>query len=264
MAVIIAALEALEYRWAYRVVDTRSFGLPQRRRRVYLAASTQDDPRSVLYADEAGAPPQPGKDAWREAACGFYWTEGTRGLGWAHDAVPTLKSGSAVGIPSAPAIILPDGEPGSRIGTPDLRDAERLQGLPADWTEPAEAVARRGLRWRLVGNAVTANVAEWIGRRLRHPGVYSGDDDPTLGRTMHWPHAAYNVGDGRRVSRTVSEWPLAHRAESLAEFLQYPLQPLSLRAARGFYSRVSSSSLAVPDGFLEAIEAHVRAMGEGV
>src|SRR5262249_17332687 len=32
-------LSALGYEWAYRVVDTRSFGLPQRRRRVLLLAS---------------------------------------------------------------------------------------------------------------------------------------------------------------------------------------------------------------------------------
>ena len=36
--------------------------------------------------------------------CGFYWTEGLRGLGWAVDAVPTLKGGSTIGIPSPPAI----------------------------------------------------------------------------------------------------------------------------------------------------------------
>ena len=39
-------------------------------------------------------------DLW----CGFYWTEGNRGLGWAVDAVPTLKGGSTIGIPSPPAI----------------------------------------------------------------------------------------------------------------------------------------------------------------
>ena len=36
--------------------------------------------------------------------CGFYWTEGLRGLGWAVDSVPTLKGGSSIGIPSPPAI----------------------------------------------------------------------------------------------------------------------------------------------------------------
>src|SRR5216683_6038336 len=46
-------LEDLGLRWAYRVVDTRSFGLPHRRLRVILAASASDDPRDVLFADNA-------------------------------------------------------------------------------------------------------------------------------------------------------------------------------------------------------------------
>jgi len=39
MEVIVAALEDLGYRWAYRVMDSRSFGVPQRRQRVFLLAS---------------------------------------------------------------------------------------------------------------------------------------------------------------------------------------------------------------------------------
>ena len=38
---IVSALEELGYHWAYRVVDARAFGLPQRRRRVYLVASLE-------------------------------------------------------------------------------------------------------------------------------------------------------------------------------------------------------------------------------
>ena len=95
-------------------------------------------------------------------ACGFYWTEGIRGLGWAFDAIPTLKGGSTVGIPSPPAIILPDGI----IVKLNIQDAERIQGFEAGWTQPAELVARPGMRWKLVGNAVTVGAAEWIGRRI--------------------------------------------------------------------------------------------------
>ena len=68
-------------------------------------------------------------------------------MGWAVDAIPTLKGGSTIGIPSAPAIWLPDG----RIITPEIRDAERLQGFAEDWTNPAIAVTKPGYRWKLVG-----------------------------------------------------------------------------------------------------------------
>jgi DNA (cytosine-5)-methyltransferase 1 len=124
---IVAAFEELGYRWAYRVIDSRAFGLPQRRERVFLLASTQVDPAGILLHDDAGPAPEIGTPS---SAYGFYWTEGSRGLGWAVDAVPTLKGGSTIGIPSPPAIWLPDG----RIVTPDIRDAERLQGFDADWT----------------------------------------------------------------------------------------------------------------------------------
>ena len=67
--------------------------------------------------------------------------------------------------------------PNGDVVTPGIRDAERLQGFDPDWTLPAEEVRRRGFRWKLVGNAVTVDVAEWIGRRLRNPGAYSGPLD---------------------------------------------------------------------------------------
>ena len=37
---IVSRLERLGYRWASRVVDSRAFGLPQRRRRVFIVAQS--------------------------------------------------------------------------------------------------------------------------------------------------------------------------------------------------------------------------------
>ena len=148
------------------------------------------DPRTVLFADDAGEVPERELNG-HSIACGFYWTEGLRGLGWAVDAVPTLKGGSTIGIPSPPAILLPDG----RVVTPDLRDAERLQGFPTNWTKPAERVAKKGARWKLVGNAVSVPAAAWLGRRFKRPGVpFEFDTHPMHGH-RHWPTAAWNVGD---------------------------------------------------------------------
>ena len=50
MSHVVAELEALGYRWAHRVVGLTSFGLPQRRRRVFILASTHGDPRDPLLA----------------------------------------------------------------------------------------------------------------------------------------------------------------------------------------------------------------------
>lgn len=253
MEYVVSALERLGYRWAYRVIDTRAFGLPQRRERVFLVAARTEDPRRVLFAGDVEAAVDPRE--LNGAACGFYWTEGNKGLGWAADSVPTLKGGSTVGIPSPPGIILPSGE----IVKPDLRDAERLQGFRADWTKPAEGVARKGARWKLVGNAVTVNVAEWIGERLLD---LKGDTDVAgepLRRGQPWPRAAWYDGEQRFAAR-LSSWPVRRKARPLLEFLKYPTTPLSVKATAGFYSRAKASSLRFPEGFLGAVASHLKRM----
>lgn len=252
MEVIIARLEQLGYRWAYRVVDSRSFGVPQRRERVYLLASKTEDPRAVLFADDLGVPKN--LEWSKTRSFGFYWTEGIRGLGAAVEAVPTLKGGSTIGIPSPPAVVLPSRE----IVTPSIRDAERMQGFPPDWTLPTTKVTRASHRWKLVGNAVTVDAAEWIGGRLVSPGSYDDSRDVGLEQgTSPWPRAAYNVGKGRFVA-SVSAYPRHTEREPLHKFLEQPRSLLSAKATRGFFSRAKQSSLKFPPGFLEAVEAHLE------
>lgn len=256
--VIISAFEALGYRWAYRVVDSRAFGLPQRRQRVYLLACLDEDPARVLFADEAGAPEDPTPSLTRPN--GFYWTEGLRGLGWANDAVPTLKGGSTIGIASPPAILLPNGD----IVRPDIRDAERLQGFAANWTKPAEGVVKPGFRWKLVGNAVTVDVAEWIGRRIARPGDSLVEPTGRIPRGQSWPRAAMGTA-GQRVAVDISAWPVRRASPGLARFLQYPTSPLSERAVAGFYSRIRKSGLRFPTGFPKAVAdylARLRSQAE--
>lgn len=236
--------------------DSRAFGLPQRRKRVYCIASREGDPRTVLFADEAAETNEQSHGA-KTVACGFYWTEGIRGLGWAVDAIPTLKGGSTLGIPSAPAILLPDGH----VVLPDIRDAERLQGFPADWTQPTEEVAKAGTRWKLVGNAVSVPVSKWIGRRLANPGSVLDFDLRRMEGTR-WPSAAWNVGAGR-IAVDASQWPVQHGYQSLEAFMRYEPRLLSGRATRGFLNRTARSSLRFPDGFLDAVAEH-RLRMEGV
>jgi len=249
---IVRTLERLGYLWAYRVVDTRAFGLPQRRRRVLLVASLEDDPRTVLFGQDAGEP-EDGPFAGR--ACGFYWTEGVRGLGWAVDAVPTLKGGSTVGVPSPPAIWLPDG----RIVTPDLRDAERLQGFKADWTKPAEAVVRGSFRWKLVGNAVSVPVARWLGESLASPRAFALQGVRELVQPGAWPTNAWNVGDGR-FTADLSEFPVRRKRKSLEAFLRYEPKLLSQKATAGFLARMEKGNLRFPPGFIDALKRHLRAV----
>ncbi|WP_067825712.1 DNA cytosine methyltransferase [Nocardia inohanensis] len=250
---ITGALEELGYTWAYRVVDARAFGLPQRRERVLMLASRTEDPRPVLFGCDAG--PRTVGDPEQDP-CGFYWTEGQRGLGWAVNAVPTLKGGSALGIASPPAVRLPSGE----IVTPGLTDTERLQGFDRDWTAPALGVpgVRPGHRWKLVGNAVSVRMAAWIGSRLAHPAddPYP-DGEPLTGRG--WPTAAWGHG-GVRMRVPVSTWPVHAPYEDLRWFLD-DSRLLSARATAGFLRRTRMGSLRFPPGFLEDVENHLDRMG---
>lgn len=256
MRTLVEAFEARGYRWAYRVVNSMAF-LPQRRERVlFVATRTEIDPASVVCVDEVD-PPQL-QTSLSTHAHGFYWTEGIRGLGWAPDAIPTLKNGSTVGIASPPAILLPNGV----AVTPDIRDAERLQGFDEDWTLPAERVARASIRWSLVGNAVTRPVAEWLGMRLMTPGVYDVDRDCAFPADGRWPKAARFDG-AKRTRVEIGQFPVWRDRPGLADFLRYAGKPLSARATRGFLSRTDRGTLRFVPGFRERLRAHLDLVADG-
>ena len=255
MRAIIDEFEARGYRWAYRVVDTFGFGLPQRRERVFLVASREIDPASALLVEDQPLP-RP-RSAMGQLAHGFYWTEGRGGLGWAVDAVPTLKNGSTIGIPSPPAVLMPDGA----LIKPGLRDVERLQGFEADWTQPAESVVRTAARWGLVGSAVSVPVAEWIGRRLGSDDRYDTRRDlefPVLGKA---PKAARFDGK-HRFAVQIGTDPLGIRPPALTDFLsdREGQVSLSLKATLGFLSRTRRAKLRFEPGFIAAVEEHAAKM----
>ncbi len=257
---VLEALERLGYRWAYRTIDARSFGLPQRRLRLFLFATMKGDPRDVLFhGDGKMGDHQLPLD---EAAHGFYWTEGTRGLGWGEDCLPTLKGGSAIGIPAPPAILMPD----MSVITPDIIDGERLQGLPAHWTNLSErgravggGVFNKRKRWILVGNAVNVGVSAWIGKHLKDLKSFRGAPGFILTEPYGWPAAAWFDGNVRyRVE--LGPRPVMWKREPLADFLSAPGAPLSLRATAGFYKRIKISRLCFRSGFVAAIGKHLRQM----
>ncbi|MDE1947967.1 MAG: DNA cytosine methyltransferase [Burkholderiales bacterium] len=256
MRAIVGEFERRGYRWAYRVVDSYAFGLAQRRERVFLVASREYDPAAVLLADEA--PIARRRSALGTLPHGFYWTEGLSGLGWAVDAVPTLKNGSTIGIPSPPAVLMPDG----RIIKIGIEDGERLQGFEAGWTRPAEDIAPRSVRWSLVGSAVSVPVARWIGDRLLRPGSYDLSRDLPFAADGKVPRAARFDGRRRHTVRIATD-PLGIEPPPLAEFMRdiEGQQLLSIKATAGFLSRARRAKLRFEPGFITAVETHLAAMG---
>ncbi|HEX5182368.1 MAG TPA: DNA (cytosine-5-)-methyltransferase [Allosphingosinicella sp.] len=251
-------LEKMGFAWAYRTIDARSFGLPQRRRRVVLLASRDHDPRPPLLVPDIGAPVTQKRGNF---ACGFYWTEGNTGLGWAVNAVPPLKGGSALHIPSPPAIWFPKRR---LIAVPTIEDAERLQGFSAGWTDLTDYDPRsHRKRWRMVGNAVSVPMAKWLASRLTVAGEEFDPGEPfALPETGSWPSAAWGLG-GERRSAAVSEWPINEPAHNLASFLSRPALPLSRKAAAGFLSRIVRSTLRYEPAFRADLEHHVKTVDVG-
>lgn len=255
MFVITDALENRGYAWAYRTVDARSFGLPQRRRRVILVAALRDDPRSILFSDESQDPTvetiEPPK------SFGFYWTEGNTGIGWAPDCLPALKPGSALSIPSPPALWNPRRH---EITLPHIRDAERLQGFPIDWTVPKgaseEYLSSPRVRWRLVGNALPVPVAVWLGKRLQRTDATSPNTVPTL-KMSNWTNAGWG-SNGRRYSVSASEFPLKRQWPKIDSFLKHATRPLSAKATLGFLTRLKRSSLRADGRFLKDLATHYK------
>ena len=243
LAYLMHEAERLGYRWAYRILDSRAFGLPQRRRRFYFLASRVDDPREVLLSDHGPMPAAPPLS--RDVPIGFYWTEGRFGHGLTSDALPPIKSGSSIGIPSPPAVLLPSGA----VRLPTIETAERIQGFPRGWSSAAPARQR----WRLVGNAVSPPVLDWLGRRFDTPSLFSqpGSDMPTK---TPWPIAAWGDGKGKRQAVDLSEAPADARLGRLSEET-FDWAPISVRALQGFVDRATASRLSYPPGFLDALRA---------
>jgi len=248
---VLDGLEERGYLWAYRMIDTSAFGLPQRRRRWILVASRTGDPASMLLAqDVVPTPPQ------RVTANGFYWTEGNRGIGWADNAVPPLKCGSNWGIASPPAIWA---RSSGTIWVPRIVGAEKLQGFDPGWTEVESTEFGRGsrARWRMVGNAVSVPLAQWVAERI----LADPDEDieaVKLAAADPLPRAAFYDGDTRYRSGA-GFYPVARPMPPLMGYLNRQVEFLSVRATRGFRIRYQKSPLVKNHSFIAALRAHEKA-----
>lgn len=167
LGAIIGSLDELGYVGEWRVVDSRGFGVPQRRRRVFIVGHLGGaGGPAVLPDEEGGAGGSEASSSTQRAASsrseaslggsdpvGVHLTQ-TPVFG---DPSPTLGASARLGVCVDGAI---------RFYT--ARECERLQGFPDDWTlldADGKKVADTH-RYRFMGNAVTVPVIEWIGGRI--------------------------------------------------------------------------------------------------
>jgi DNA (cytosine-5)-methyltransferase 1 len=157
MGTVLGKLGELGYGWAYRVLDARYFGVPQRRRRVIIVGCLGDAARAaeILFeSDSVQRHPKPRRNSRRGdtgAVTAFRWHVGTGSLCASDEVCPPLD------LAESPAVY---GSFGIRRFTP--LECERLQGFPDNWTASADDSAR----YDMLGNAVAVPVAEWIARRM--------------------------------------------------------------------------------------------------
>ena len=220
-AFIIQQLEQLGYRsWAYRVINSAGFGVPMRRRRVFIVASLQGDARDVLLTQGM----QPCVGACRQLfdntpcySCHALESQrrtSNKDVNFAVDLAQAMAKPAEDVVPSLTTsndrilLLLRDG----RVGMLRVEDAERIQGLPEGWTKGVYPVTGEGVhghrsrqwgreidveaqnsrRWQLLGNAVTVDVARWLGERLMNPYAYKFRNAQGAFRMDEW------VNEGHR------------------------------------------------------------------
>lgn len=169
--IIVRALAELGYGVGWRVLNSKDFGVPQSRQRVFIVGSygKGSGPAEILFEPEC----RPGDSK----------ASGSNG------AKPISPFKRSVGDPRKGPIVKAlahclyacsarhTGTDWSRnyASYPDGRvrrlvpvECERLQGFPDEWTVPTDdSDDLDSHRYHAVGNAVTVPVVEWLANRIR-------------------------------------------------------------------------------------------------
>jgi DNA (cytosine-5)-methyltransferase 1 len=168
--IILSTLDSLGYGVAWRVLNSRFFGVPQSRQRLYIVGCLGDSTRSgeILFEPERSlGDTSSSKTARTPAISPFKESVGDplRGpvvqrLGYCLAATSGRHTGTdwSRTYVSYPASV--------RRLTP--REAERLQGFPDDWTVLRDDRGNDldSRRYAALGNAVTVPVATWLAHRI--------------------------------------------------------------------------------------------------
>jgi len=174
----LGGLAECGYGFAYRVLDAQYFGVPQRRRRVFVVGYLGDwrPPAAVLFERESLC-----------GTCSSKWAKGTGGpagdehynlvvyalqgnmIGRNEGAGPQGcgydNSGACFTLTKTDIHAVASNEIARRL-TP--LECERLQGLPDNYTQISYngKPAPDGLRYKAIGNSMASPVMRWLGQRI--------------------------------------------------------------------------------------------------
>ena len=178
-AALLSGLEERGYGWAYRVLDAQHFGVPQRRRRVFVVGhidNRTDLAAKVLFESEGmyGAARSCEKDRQGVSGEAGEGIEGTGGWN-----VPlTIDTFFSVSEEISGSLLATHFHTPLRVLTGDVvrnitpLECERLQGFPDNWTQisyrgkPADECPDTP-RYKAIGNSMAVPVMRWIGQRIK-------------------------------------------------------------------------------------------------
>jgi len=189
----LGALGQLGYGFAYRVLDAQYFGVPQRRRRVFVVAHSSGDSRraaEILFEPESWsgnhktsrAQGQGIADASITGTVSSKWAKGTGGPAGdeCYNLVPVMYQHNQTDArlkiepKTSQTVIARFGTGGGH--TPLIRhhvlvrrltptECERLQGFPDGYTDIMPETPD-GPRYKALGNSMAVPVMRWIGSRI--------------------------------------------------------------------------------------------------
>jgi DNA (cytosine-5)-methyltransferase 1 len=171
-AIVVRTLAELGYGVAWRVLDSRYFGIPQSRQRVFIVGSLGGSARAgaVLFEPECGdRNAEKSRPDGEKSVSPFAVCVGDSERGFVKKLAHCLYAESArhTGTDwSRNYVAYPDG----RVRRLTPLETERLQGFPDNWTMPKRRIddlnKLDSARYHACGNAVSVPVAEWLGRRI--------------------------------------------------------------------------------------------------
>lgn len=236
-AAVLTALTDAGYPFiAWRILNARSFGLPQERRRLFIVASKSPERAEALHTSIPSLPTElPTASGY---AAGFYWTAGKRSVCFSPGYVPALKIGATDEKGRSPVAVFVNG----RVRKLSVSENLRLQGL--EHIESPDLKPSALLR--MAGNAVPAPVGRFVVKAV-------SDCAPAGGiRT------SFGVIGSAGYAEEGLPWTVEHEPTSLAtnllDFLDLDdRSSLTPQAAAGLLVRSTRSGLPLPLELFETL-----------
>ncbi len=198
---VIRTLADIGYCVGWRVLNSKHFGVPQSRSRVYIVGCYRDrrGPTEILFEPECGqGDAETGKQNGKAVVSPFKEVLGDTVKGPIFQRIAyCLYACSArhTGTDwSRTYVTYPDG----RVRRLLPRECEGVMGFPIGWTQPVAASHAEEapddidtLRYQALGNAVTPPVAEWLaGRIARYLAKFKAEQAQDAASTSRPAHPA--------------------------------------------------------------------------